>query len=136
MWRRSNVCRRHITCTNRVLGKDWKDTIPGSFLGGHCSIAVCCILILYIVNHLVSWIVKLMMLKDKNTTTKVSLFRACCLNLYLIAKIKPENEQESNTEETKINVVFRRVWNKDRRSICLFIFYILLNTNYLVQWFL
>ena len=82
-----------------------KIPIPGSFLGidfvslgGHCSIAVCFILILYIVNYLVSWIVKFLMLKDENTTTKVSLFRACCLNLYLIAKTKPENEQESNME--------------------------------------
>ena len=82
-----------------------KMPIPGSFLGidfvslgGHCSIAVCCILILYTVNYLVSWIVRFLMLKDENLTAKASFFRACCLNLYLIAKIKPENEQETNTE--------------------------------------
>ena len=82
-----------------------KMPIPGSFLGidfvslgGHCSIAVCCILILYTVNYLVSWFVRFLMLKDGNSTAKASFFRACCLNLYLIAKMKPVNEQESNTE--------------------------------------
>ena len=81
-----------------------KMPIPGSFLGidfvslgGHCSIAVCCILILYTVNYLIGWFVRFLMLKDGNSTAKASFFRACCLNLYLIAKMKPVNEQESNT---------------------------------------
>ena len=82
-----------------------KIPVPGNLfgidfvsLGGNCSIVVCCAMAIYIVNYSVNLIIRFIMLKDDSSTTKTNFFRACCLNLYLIAKIRPNNENESRDE--------------------------------------
>jgi len=82
-----------------------KIPVPGNLfgidfvsLGGNCSIVVCCAMTIYIVNYSVNLIIRFIMLKDDNSTTKTNFFRACCVNLYLIAKIRTNNETESRDE--------------------------------------
>ena len=57
------------------------------FLGGNCSIVVCCVMTIYIVNYCVNLIIRFLMLKDDNATTKANFFKtfqdfSICFNTF------------------------------------------------------
>merc|ERR1712082_114884 len=100
-----NICQR-TECGKRNIASEGiraalgsyydkaeKTILPGFFLGidiaslgSKCSIAVVITIIISFKYQSIMWFMRFAMLKDDDSTTKASLFRSCCIHMYLIAK--------------------------------------------------
>ena len=82
-----------------LLGIDWEKT------GRRCSIAVCAMVVGYVLYKVVDWAVKVLMILGSGDTTVVTgMLMACCTQVHLLAKTIQEQRGEAERgEEHEMN---------------------------------